>query len=181
VEATSEDPASQMLNIVFGLEELLAKLETATRRIRAYESQNFEQYVKAWEAGSRDEAMLYIMKCEVARRLLKLFLTATLALEQVLERLRSSDLTAIAPIADVVFMAKNEVGRATHDFDQDFEKLGGELIKIINKYYSIMAWNDKWNPSQRILEARKILKEAAKRAEQKIAELPKLPEDEYKS
>ena len=162
------------------LDTTLKKLKHISSRLKKKDQSYFNSCIEAEIKKNHMKAIIYANECAEIRRLARLIITCTLALEQAKLRLQtihevSNIMASVNPILSIVKETKGRLIRIV-------PSIAGKLDEVNTVLRSSMSEMGSFNTSEASIEsneeARKILREANKIAEKNIREkFPELPQE----
>ncbi len=179
-EAFDKDPIRYKLMIAnYKIKAIITRLEASIARLRERDAELFERVVEALQQGDKYRAAVYANEVAEIRKAIKQMMIVKLALEKLSLRLETvmmmgDTVTALAPIVGVVHEIKNYVKGVMPMISLELADLEETLNSVAveaGEFTSIASVS----PAASI-EAKKILREAAVIAEQRLREqFPEIP------
>jgi division protein CdvB (Snf7/Vps24/ESCRT-III family) len=147
------------------------KLDTAVKRFESRDAELFKRVVKALSERDTARANVFASELSEVRKVEKMLMHASLALESVSMRLNTvselGDLvTVLAPAASVLNNIRSGMSAVFPEASQELENIGGLLSEIVTT--TNQSTGMPMNVNTANLEAEKILEEAELAAEKKL-------------
>jgi division protein CdvB (Snf7/Vps24/ESCRT-III family) len=146
-------------------------LDTAVKRFESRDAELFKRVVKALSERDTARAKVFASELSEVRKVEKMLMHASLALESVSMRLNTvselGDLvTVLAPAASVLNNIRSGMSTVFPEASQELENIGGLLSEIVTT--TNQSTGMPMNVNTANLEAEKILEEAEIAAEKKL-------------
>lgn len=158
-----------LVYIVSSLNELKLKLEEIKKRLKDRDDELLTNAVKALNMNDRERASIYAAEIAEVRRLMKFVQIALLAIERLLERMKTMNIVNDVRVLSTTLGVLNELKTM---FSNTMPELASTLDTIVTNVNAIVAQTQtpEFNVSvtTRTKEVEEILKEIEKQAEEKM-------------
>ncbi|MDK6028246.1 hypothetical protein QPL79_02560 [Ignisphaera sp. 4213-co] len=158
-----------LVYIVSSLNELKIKLEEVKKRLKDRDDELLTSAVKALNMNDRERASIYAAEIAEVRRLIKYVQIALLAVERLLERMKTMNIVNDIRVLSTTLGVLNELKAM---FSNTMPELASTLDTIVNNVNAIVAqtqtpeFNISLVPETK--EVKEILKEIESQAEEKV-------------
>lgn len=169
IKITSRDNQKNVLfYLTSSISELKLRLEEIRRRLKERDDELLTNAVKALNYNDRDRASIYASEIIEVRRLIKIINVALLAIERLLERLKTMDI--VSDMKKPMSLALGILSELKHMFTNTMPELATAVDAIVSNVNTLVTSTQTPETDVNIIVKTKEVEEIIKEAEMKAEE-----------